>query len=174
LRSKAKEEPVPRQTPTEFTQTKARAPGADFADYCCELLGSLGDVQAKRMFGGWGLSVEGLTMAIIAWDVLYLKANADTKPQFEAAGCEEFVYEAKGKVFRMAYYTTPEAALESRAAMQAWAQLALQAAVAARKPAKANKVSKTTKAAKLGPAAKTSKARPTAKPSTKKTRKISL
>ena len=37
-----------------------------FADYCCELLSTQGPCVAKRMFGGWGISVDGLTFAIIA------------------------------------------------------------------------------------------------------------
>jgi DNA transformation protein and related proteins len=28
------------------------------------------------MFAGWGLGVDGLTVAVMAWDTLYLKANA--------------------------------------------------------------------------------------------------
>ena len=38
----------------------------DFADYCCELLQSAGPCTAKRMFGGWGISVDRLTFALIA------------------------------------------------------------------------------------------------------------
>lgn len=125
---------MPRSTAPEFTRAKARPPGADFADYCCELLGSLGEVQAKRMFSGWGLSVDGLKVAIIAWDRLYLKANAQTQPNFASAGCQLFEHEAKGKTRRLQYYTAPDSALESHAAMQAWADLAMQAAVAARRP----------------------------------------
>ncbi len=127
---------MPRSTAPEFTRAKVRPPGADFADYCCELLGSLGEVQAKRMFSGWGLSVDGLTVAIIAWDRLYLKANAKTQDHFASAGCQLFEYEAKGKTRRLHYYTAPDSALESRAAMQAWAELAMRAAMAARKPGK--------------------------------------
>lgn len=135
---------LPRSSATEYTQSKARPPGADFADYCCELLASLGDIQAKRMFMGWGLSVDGLTVAVIAWDKLYLKANAETLQHFVAAGCRVFEHTANGKTRSMQYYTAPEAALESRAAMQPWAAWALQAAVAAhtvaaRKPVAAAK-----------------------------------
>lgn len=130
---------MPSSNTTEFTLAKARPPGADFANYCCELMGSLGDVQAKRMFLGWGLSVDGLTVAVIAWDTLYLKANAETKPHFAAAGCQVFEHEANGRTRRMQYHTAPESALESSAAMQPWANLAMQAALAACKPAKAAK-----------------------------------
>jgi DNA transformation protein and related proteins len=119
------------RTTTEYTQAKARPAGADFADYCCELLASLGAVEAKRMFLGWGLSVGGLTVAVIARSELYLKANAQTLMHFEAAGCQVFEHTANGRTRRMQYYTAPESALESQAQMQPWAALAMQAAVAA-------------------------------------------
>jgi DNA transformation protein len=130
---------MPRSSTTEYAQAKTRPPGADFADYSCELLGSLGDVQAKRMFLGWGLAVDDLTIAVIAYDTLYLKANAQTQADFVAVGCQVFEHVANGRTRRMQYYTAPEAALESCAAMQPWAALAMQAALAARKPAKAVK-----------------------------------
>ncbi len=126
---------MPTKSLTEFTQAKARPAGADFADYCCELLGSLGAVQAKRMFAGWGLSVGGLTFAVIAWNRLYLKTNAQTQAQFEAAGCQVFEHQANGKTMRMQYYTAPADALESRLAMQPWAALAMQAALGAKQKA---------------------------------------
>jgi DNA transformation protein and related proteins len=147
---------MPRSTAAEFAQARARAPGADFADYCCELIGSLGPVQAKRMFLGWGLSVDGLTVAVIAYDTLYLKANAATQVHFVAAGCQIFEHEANGRKRQMQYYTAPEPALESRAAMQPWAALSMQAAVAARKPEKAVKRSAATKPAVLTKPAKPS------------------
>jgi DNA transformation protein len=106
-----------------------------FVLHAQELLACLGPCRALRMFGGYGLSVDGMNVAIIAWDTLYLKTNAGTEPQWLAAGCEPFVYEAKGKPMKLNYYTPPAEALESPAAMAPWARLALQAAVAARNPA---------------------------------------
>ena len=111
---------------------KAPTPADEFAAYCCELLSTVGPCVARRMFAGHGISVDGLTLAVIAWDTLYLKANADTQAQWLAAGCKLFVYDAKGKSMSMHYYTAPPEALESRELMRPWAQLALQAAVAAR------------------------------------------
>jgi DNA transformation protein and related proteins len=135
------------RTNTEFTQAKPRRPDAEFADYCCELLGSLGNVEAKRMFLGWGLSVDGLTVAVIAWNTLYLKANVETQALFAATGCKVFEHESKGVTRRMQYYTAPDSALESRVTMQPWATLAMQAAVAAHKPKKAVKRTGVDKAA---------------------------
>jgi DNA transformation protein and related proteins len=110
-----------------------------FVAHCLELLDPLGAVRAKRMFGGHGLYIDELFMAIIAFNRLYLKADPLSRPQFEAAGCQPFVYEAKGKAMSMSYWSAPEDAMESQALMQPWARLAIAAAVRARaaKPAAA-------------------------------------
>ena len=102
--------------------------------HACELLSCLGPVQAKRMFGGYGLSVDGMNVAIIAYDTLFLKSNEQTEPQWLAAGARAFEYEARGKTMSLHYHTPPDEALESPSQMAPWARLALEAAVAARQP----------------------------------------
>lgn len=112
-----------------------------FADYCCDLLASQGPCLPKRMFGGWGISIDGLTLAIIAdlgsGDKLWLKADEQARGRFEAAGCERFIYHGKTKTSNMGYYTAPEEAMDSQEAMRPWAALALECALRARaaKPA---------------------------------------
>lgn len=108
-----------------------------FVLHACELLSGLGPCQAKRMFGGYGLSVDGMNVGLIAWDTLFLNTNAGTEPQWRAAGGRPFEYEARGKTMRLHYHTPPDEALESPALMAPWARLALEAAVAARRPAAA-------------------------------------
>ena len=109
---------------------------SEFAQYCCDLLGSAGPCVAKRMFGGWGISTDGLTLAILAdlcdGETLWLKADEHSRTQFEAAGCARFTYTAKGKARGMNYYSAPADAMESAALMAPWARLALQAALAKR------------------------------------------
>ena len=106
-------------------------------EHCLELLAPCGVVSAQRMFGGHGLRIDGVFMALIAFERLYLKVDAITRPHFEAAGCEAFVYEAKGRRVALGYWTAPSQALESPEDMRAWARLALDAALRARvKPAK--------------------------------------
>ncbi len=83
------------------------------------------------MFGGHGLYVDGLFVAIIAFERLYLKADADTAPRFQAAGAERFVYNASGRTVQLNYWTAPAEAMESPAAMLPWVRLAQQAARAA-------------------------------------------
>jgi len=125
---------------------------SEFAQYCCELLSSTGPCTAKRMFGGWGISTDGLTIAIIAdlggGEKLWLKASDDNRHQWEAAGCERFTYTSTkdGETVSrgMNYFSAPEEAMDAAHAMAPWARMALQAAVAAKaaKPAKTPKKAK--------------------------------
>jgi len=108
------------------------APKDEFAAYCVELLAGLGAARAKRMFGGHGLYVDELIVGIAASGELYLKADAQTQPQFEAAGCHPFVYGASTKAVAMSYWSAPDEAIESPAAMLPWARLAQAAALRAR------------------------------------------
>jgi DNA transformation protein len=130
----------------------------EFADYCCDLLAGVGPCIAKRMFGGWGVSVEGMS---IAWlldlgqgEKLWLKSNDALRGHFDAAGCVQFKYEAKGQTRSVNYFAPPDEAMESAPIMLPWARLAMQAALQAH----AAKLSKTLKAAKASKASKTSKA----------------
>jgi hypothetical protein len=52
---------------------------ADFAGYCAELLAPLGEVRAKRMFGGYGLYVDDVFIAIVSGDALYMKVDEQTR-----------------------------------------------------------------------------------------------
>ena len=117
------------------------APPNEFARYCCDLLIKAGPCVARRMFGGYGISTDGITLALLAdlgaGEKLWLKADEASRPLFEAAGCERFVYMAKGKTMSMNYYSAPDDAMESPQQMAGWARLALEAALKARqsKPA---------------------------------------
>jgi DNA transformation protein and related proteins len=108
-----------------------------FAAYCAELLAPLGAARSKRMFGGHGLYIDELFVAIVVGEQLYLKVDAATRAAFDGAGGRPFSYEAKGRRQSMSYWSAPAAALESPAQMQPWARLALEAALRARasKPA---------------------------------------
>jgi DNA transformation protein len=112
-----------------------------------ELLQPLGSVRSRRMFGGHGLYVDDLFIALIAYDTLFLKTDAHTRPAFEAAGCEPFVYEAAGnRQVSVSYFTVPPDAMESPALMQPWARMALDAALrarAAKRPAARRKAAPT-------------------------------
>lgn len=117
-------------------------PTPPFVSHCQELLGPLGVVRARRMFGGWGLYADDVFIALIASDRLYLKADAESKPVFQAAGSEPFVYSAKTGAVAMSYWSAPPDALDSPALMLPWARGALRAALRAKaaKPVKSRLV----------------------------------
>lgn len=106
-----------------------------FTSYCSELLATAGPVRSRRMFGGVGLYVDDVFVAIIAEDTLYLKADAQTRAQFEAAGCKPFEYSANDKQATLNYWTVPPEAMDSPALMRPWVRLAVEAAVRARSAA---------------------------------------
>jgi len=107
-------------------------PASDFAAYCAELLAPLGPVRVKRMFGGHGIYADGLFVAIVVGETLYLKADAQSLPAFEAAGCAPFTYTAQGRKVALQYRAAPPEAMDSPALMRPWAQLAMEAALRAR------------------------------------------
>jgi DNA transformation protein and related proteins len=125
-------------------------------DHCLELLAPLGAVRAKRMFGGHGLYVDELFIALIAFDRLYLKVDAQTQPAFVKAGCEPFVYDGKGKPVTMSYWTVPAEAMESPHLMEPWARQAIAAALRAR-AAKPSAAPRKTRAAAPKPKAAVSR-----------------
>jgi DNA transformation protein len=91
------------------------------------------------MFGGHGFYVDDLFIALVFGDRLYLKADAETRPRFEAAGCEPFVYDGAGKQVTINYWTAPDDAMESPMLMRPWARLAMEAALRARNTQPARK-----------------------------------
>ena len=104
----------------------------ELVQHSIELLQPLGSVRSRRMFGGHGLYVDDLFVALILFDRLFLKADEQTRETFVSAGCEPFVYDGAGKKVTVGYFTVPPDAMESPALMLPWGRLALDAAVRSR------------------------------------------
>jgi len=116
--------------------------------HCLELLSPLGATSSRRMFGGHALYIDGLCVALIIREVLYLKVDDANRAAFEQARCRPFTYTGKNDAVHMlSYYSAPEEAMESPADMAAWARRALAAAVSARAKAPAKKKAPAGKAA---------------------------
>ncbi len=109
----------------------ASAEEKDFAAYVVELMQSIGPAYEKRMFGGYGIFLDGLMFALIADNTLYLKADAESENEFTARGLEAFTYNKQGKAFSMSYFQAPEETLEDSEAMNHWGNLAYGAALRA-------------------------------------------
>lgn len=98
-------------------------------DYIHELLAPLGAISARRMFGGYGIYHDGVMIGLVADGALFLKTDEETRQQFAAADCRPFVVESKGRTIQMSYWSAPEEAMDSAAAMTPWARLAYAAAL---------------------------------------------
>lgn len=108
------------------------ASSPDFVAHCLELLATLGRPRARRMFGGHGIYVDEIFVAVIDSDTLYLKTDATTQPTFEGAGTQAFIYESSGKKVNLNFWTVPDEAMESPDLFRSWGRLAMEAALRAR------------------------------------------
>lgn len=106
-----------------------------FLAYLHDLFSDFGVISTRAMFGGHGVYHDGVFIALVIDEALYLKADAQTRAAFEAAGCAPFEYVQKGRRLTMSYWSAPETAMDSPQALLPWARLAYAAAL--RKPASA-------------------------------------
>jgi DNA transformation protein len=96
-------------------------------------------VSVKRMFGGHGVYAGGLCFAIESDGEVFLKADAESQPDFAAAGSSPFIYNARGKAMPTSFWRLPPAAYEDAAELSRWAVLGLEAARRAAAKAKPKK-----------------------------------
>jgi DNA transformation protein and related proteins len=97
-------------------------------EYTLELLEPVGRVQARSMFGGFGLFLGGRMFGLVLGGQLYLKVDDVTRADFEAEGCQPFVYESKGKAQQLNYWTPPADVADDARRLLPWARRALDAA----------------------------------------------
>ena len=113
----------------------------DFVSYVIEMMRPARAV-AKAMFGGHGVYVDGLFVAIVVDDILYLKCDTQRAAAFDALALPPFVYTSKdGKALVTKYRRAPDEALESPAEMQRWLRLAQASALAKGRAAAPKKAS---------------------------------
>jgi DNA transformation protein len=110
----------------------------EFVGFVMDSLAMLGPVQAKRMFGGYGIFQQGRMFAIIIGDCLYLKADQESRADFEERNLQPFRYLARGKTVSLSYFECPAEAFDESDVMRCWTGKALAAALraATKKPAK--------------------------------------
>jgi DNA transformation protein len=99
----------------------------EYLDYAVDQLGCLGEVVAKKMFGGVGLYHQGLFFGLIAGDVLYFKVDDENRRGYQAAGSNPFQPYGDGS-YSMSYYEVPAGVLEDVDQLREWARAALAAA----------------------------------------------
>jgi DNA transformation protein len=98
-------------------------------DFLIELFAGFGPVAIRRMFSGYGVSVDGVNFALVLRGAIYLRADEQSIPRFEAEGCGPFSYETKGKVRTIgSYWQLPERLYDEPDEVADWARTAHAAA----------------------------------------------
>jgi DNA transformation protein and related proteins len=107
------------------------ASSKEFIEFLHEVFESFGPIQAKRMFGGYGIYHDGLMFSLVIDNQLYLKSDAENRSFFEAQGLGPFIYNMKGKAVQLSYHQAPEAMLDERELAAQWARRSWDAALRA-------------------------------------------
>ena len=108
-------------------------PPSEFVAYVLDQLAELGSVTARHMFGGTGLYFDGVFIAIVFQDALYLKADDENRAMFDAVGSEPFIFESRhGETIETSYRAVPPEILESSDDLAQWARSAQEAALRAK------------------------------------------
>ncbi len=138
-------------------------------DFLIDLFAGFGPVTIRRMFSGFGISADGTNFALALRGGLYLRADEQTIPRFEAEGAKPFQYQTRARTVTVgSYWQLPERLYDDPEELTDWARAALSAAqrAALRKLPTAGKaakkaVKKTTKKkiTRVVPAKRSSRAR---------------
>jgi DNA transformation protein len=97
-----------------------------FVDHALDLLAGLGPVQARRMFGGYGVFLRGVMFGLLDDDELFLKTDDQSRERFTAAGCRRWSW--NGSV-ETGYFRPPDEAHEDAEAMLPWGRMGIEAAL---------------------------------------------
>lgn len=109
---------------------------SEFVNFLVEVFEEFGEINSRKMFGGYGIYHDGLMFGLVADDELYLKADKVSLGFFEERGLEPFKYIKNNKAMKMSYYLAPEEIYDERDAAKEWADRAYEAAQRSKKKKK--------------------------------------
>ncbi len=105
---------------------------SEFVAHLAEVFRLFGEIRWKRMFGGYGVYHRDLMIGLVADDILYLKVDSETTPEFSKAGSVQFEYNKGGKYMKMSFYSAPEEIFDDADKAKTWADRAVSAALRSR------------------------------------------
>jgi DNA transformation protein and related proteins len=100
-------------------------------DFLVDLFSDFGPVTLRRMFSGYGISVDGVNFALALRAGLYFRVDEETIPQFQAEGSKPFQYQQRStaKVVTVnSYWELPARLFDDSEELTGWARAALAAA----------------------------------------------
>lgn len=99
-----------------------------FVEFIRDQLEGLRGFEMKRMFGGYGLYLDGLFFGILVDGKLYFKTSEETIQKYINLGSMPFTYlkkDSKGKKKKVSlrrYYEVPLDILENQSELKRWAK----------------------------------------------------
>ena len=109
---------------TRSVLPKSPAPARGLVDDLPEVFERFGRVEAKRMFGGFGLFHEGRMLGLVAGGRVYLKTDEENRELFVARKLAPFEYARRGEMTATSYYEAPAEIFEDRDEAAHWARVA--------------------------------------------------
>lgn len=105
----------------------------EFLEYILELLEPSGGITSCRMFGGYAIRKNGLPIALIFQDEIYLKVDDSNRSAYKAMDSRPFTYEKGGKTIVVSNWKVPIEILEDSEQLMEWTEQSYQVALAAKK-----------------------------------------
>jgi DNA transformation protein len=97
-------------------------------DWVAEAMEPIGHVTSKRLFGGAALYCDSVAFAIVAFDALWFKADAESDAAWDAIAAPRFTVEREGgKVQSMNYRRAPDDVYDDADELRRWGGLGLEA-----------------------------------------------
>jgi DNA transformation protein len=98
-------------------------------DFLIDLFADFGPVTIRRMFSGFGISADGTNFGLALRGGLYLRAEDQTIPRFEAERSKPFQYQTRTETVTVGpYWQLPERLYDDPEELTDWARAALAAA----------------------------------------------
>lgn len=113
--------------------------------YLGEVFEQFGEIRARKMFGGHGIYHGDVMFALVADDLLYLKADDSIATYFEAEGLSQFEYDEGDKIVKMSYFRAPDDIYDDPEQAALWARRSFEVAFRAKAHSKYKAKAKKTK-----------------------------
>ncbi len=98
-------------------------------EFLTDLFADFGPVTIRRMFSGFGISVDGVNFALSLRAGLFFRADEQTIPRFEAEGSKPFSYQTSTRSVTVAsYWQLPARLFDDTEELSEWARAAFGAA----------------------------------------------
>ena len=95
-------------------------------DFVLDQLRGFGELEARPMFGGFGLYAGGKIFGLLYQGRLYFKTSETTRAAYVERGMKAFRPNANQKL--MSYYEVPADVMEDAAELERWAHEAVSVA----------------------------------------------